>query len=447
MIWIAADALKAPLPISWTAQKDSNGRIFYYNHLTNQSKLEHPLDPHFRKLRDKYRQSHFRRSLLPVLQESHDNYSFMSSSPIQYKDDNRSNNLSSKHSGDTNKNNIYNNTNFQEVGKQEQQRFKKRPQTATALNHQNKNIVVDNDKQIFVTTANHNPSSSSRMKLKSASDFASHHTAAAFMDAKPTTLYTSLTSTTNRPTTAPQSTHSYQNTTTSITNNSFISSSNNNMNNNNIFNNINSPLHQLVDKSTSTPMKSSVEAIYTTGDTSMSHYGVPALRPRTGHVTTKLSAVDRALNINKLFGETTYVSSPTKRNNDKNKFIQDKPIMSQTTTISSSLSPSSLLIRPSTSINRIMIPYEGAAEISFKSLHRPSTSKINKTLKPIMNKNSISSSSLLSRNLKATSPKRSIRALNYNLQIDSIEKQAKLYDMFEGNIIEKLDHALNRRKM
>ena len=56
MIWIAADALKAPLPISWTAQKDSNGRIFFYNHLTNQSKLEHPLDPHFRKLRDKYRQ-------------------------------------------------------------------------------------------------------------------------------------------------------------------------------------------------------------------------------------------------------------------------------------------------------------------------------------------------------------------------------------------------------
>jgi hypothetical protein len=56
MIWIAADALKAPLPINWTAQKDSNGRIFFYNHLTNQSKLEHPLDPHFRKLRDKYRQ-------------------------------------------------------------------------------------------------------------------------------------------------------------------------------------------------------------------------------------------------------------------------------------------------------------------------------------------------------------------------------------------------------
>jgi hypothetical protein len=453
MIWIAADALKAPLPISWTAQKDSNGRIFYYNHLTNQSKLEHPLDPHFRKLRDKYRQSHFRRSLLPVLQDSHDNHNFLSSSPIQFKDKNRSNKSYDKNSVDSHKilSSQYN-ADFQEVGKQEQQqRFKKRPQTAAGtVNHQNKNIVVDNDKQIFVTTVNHNPLSSSRLKLKSASDFASHDTAAAFMDSKPTTLNTSLTSTTHRPTTAPQSTHSYQNTSTSTTNNSFISASNNNMNNSNIIYKNNSssstsPLHQL-DKST--PMKSSVEAIYTTGDTSLSHYGVPALRPRTSsHVTTKLSAVDRALNINKLFGETTYLSSPTIRNKGKNRFIQEKPIMSQTTTISSSLSPSSLLIRPSTSINRSMTPYEGGAEISFKSLHRPSTSKLNKTLKPIMNKNSISSSSLLSRKLKATSPKRSFRALNYNLQIDSIEKQAKLYDMFEGNIIEKLDHALNRRKL
>ena len=56
MLWIAVDALKAPLPISWTAQKDSQGRTYFYNHLTNQSKWEHPLDPHFRKLRDNYRQ-------------------------------------------------------------------------------------------------------------------------------------------------------------------------------------------------------------------------------------------------------------------------------------------------------------------------------------------------------------------------------------------------------
>jgi len=57
LLWIAADALKAPLPMSWTVQKDKQGRTFFFNHITNQSRWDHPLDPHFRKLRDKYRQS------------------------------------------------------------------------------------------------------------------------------------------------------------------------------------------------------------------------------------------------------------------------------------------------------------------------------------------------------------------------------------------------------
>ena len=57
LIWIAADALKAPLPVSWSAQRDTKDRVFFYNHLTNQSTWDHPLDPHFRQLRDKYRQS------------------------------------------------------------------------------------------------------------------------------------------------------------------------------------------------------------------------------------------------------------------------------------------------------------------------------------------------------------------------------------------------------
>lgn len=56
MIWIASDALRAPLPLNWTVKKDSQGRTYFFNHLTNQSKWEHPLDPHFRNLRDKYRQ-------------------------------------------------------------------------------------------------------------------------------------------------------------------------------------------------------------------------------------------------------------------------------------------------------------------------------------------------------------------------------------------------------
>lgn len=56
MIWIAVDALKAPLPVSWTAETDNTGRTYFHNIVTNQSKWEHPLDPHFRKLRDQCRE-------------------------------------------------------------------------------------------------------------------------------------------------------------------------------------------------------------------------------------------------------------------------------------------------------------------------------------------------------------------------------------------------------
>jgi Ca2+-binding EF-hand superfamily protein len=56
MIWIAVDALRAPLPVNWTVQKDPEGRNYFYNILTHQSRWEHPLDPHFRNLRDRYRQ-------------------------------------------------------------------------------------------------------------------------------------------------------------------------------------------------------------------------------------------------------------------------------------------------------------------------------------------------------------------------------------------------------
>eukprot|EP01039_Chlorochromonas_danica_P007340 gene7340-8122_t len=58
MLWIVADALKAPLPVNWIAGRDEEqGRIFFHNRLTGESRWDHPLDPHFRKLRDKYRQS------------------------------------------------------------------------------------------------------------------------------------------------------------------------------------------------------------------------------------------------------------------------------------------------------------------------------------------------------------------------------------------------------
>ena len=55
LLWIAVDALKAPLPLSWTAQSDSFGRTFFYNSITRESSWDHPLDPYFRNLRDKYR--------------------------------------------------------------------------------------------------------------------------------------------------------------------------------------------------------------------------------------------------------------------------------------------------------------------------------------------------------------------------------------------------------
>lgn len=56
IVWIAEDALRAPLPgLEWTVKHDNAGRIFFHNTLTNESKWDHPLDYHFRKLRDKYR--------------------------------------------------------------------------------------------------------------------------------------------------------------------------------------------------------------------------------------------------------------------------------------------------------------------------------------------------------------------------------------------------------
>jgi len=55
LLWIAVDALKAPLPVSWAAQSDASGRVFFYNHVTRESSWDHPLDPYFRNMRDKYR--------------------------------------------------------------------------------------------------------------------------------------------------------------------------------------------------------------------------------------------------------------------------------------------------------------------------------------------------------------------------------------------------------
>jgi len=55
LLWIVRDALNAPLPAQWVVLKDSKGKAFYYNRTSNQSRWDHPLDPHFRKLRDQHR--------------------------------------------------------------------------------------------------------------------------------------------------------------------------------------------------------------------------------------------------------------------------------------------------------------------------------------------------------------------------------------------------------
>ncbi|CAM9471770.1 unnamed protein product [Scytosiphon promiscuus] len=50
LLWIAADALAAPLPNGWVMHQGEEGRWFYHNELTGQSRWDHPLDPHFRQI-------------------------------------------------------------------------------------------------------------------------------------------------------------------------------------------------------------------------------------------------------------------------------------------------------------------------------------------------------------------------------------------------------------
>ena len=65
LLWIVRDALNAPLPAQWAVLNDSKGKAFYYNRSTNQSRWDHPLDPHFRKLRDQHRAQYSYPSQLP----------------------------------------------------------------------------------------------------------------------------------------------------------------------------------------------------------------------------------------------------------------------------------------------------------------------------------------------------------------------------------------------
>merc|ERR1719223_2372577 len=53
LLWIAVEALEAPLPSDWTEHFDSNERVFYYNATMRVSSWTHPLE---QKYRDTYKQ-------------------------------------------------------------------------------------------------------------------------------------------------------------------------------------------------------------------------------------------------------------------------------------------------------------------------------------------------------------------------------------------------------
>merc|ERR1719353_911081 len=49
LLWIAVEALEAPLPSDWTEHFDSNDRVFYYNASTRVSSWTHPLEHIYRE--------------------------------------------------------------------------------------------------------------------------------------------------------------------------------------------------------------------------------------------------------------------------------------------------------------------------------------------------------------------------------------------------------------
>ncbi|KAL0252205.1 hypothetical protein GEMRC1_001417 [Eukaryota sp. GEM-RC1] len=49
LLWIAKEGINAPLPDGWTAYKHHAESVYYFNHLTQESYWEHPLDAHFKE--------------------------------------------------------------------------------------------------------------------------------------------------------------------------------------------------------------------------------------------------------------------------------------------------------------------------------------------------------------------------------------------------------------
>merc|ERR1712159_328190 len=49
LLWIATEALEAPLPSDWTEHFDSNDRVFYYHATQRVSSWTHPLEHIYRE--------------------------------------------------------------------------------------------------------------------------------------------------------------------------------------------------------------------------------------------------------------------------------------------------------------------------------------------------------------------------------------------------------------
>ena len=63
LLWIAEEALEAPLPSEWTENIDSSDRVYYYNQTTKGTSLTHPLENLYR---DAYKTIvHFRGAMSP----------------------------------------------------------------------------------------------------------------------------------------------------------------------------------------------------------------------------------------------------------------------------------------------------------------------------------------------------------------------------------------------
>ncbi|EKX41766.1 hypothetical protein GUITHDRAFT_48426, partial [Guillardia theta CCMP2712] len=49
-LWIAVEAMIAPLPKNWSEHEARDGRVYFYNRRTDHTQWEHPMDEYHRSL-------------------------------------------------------------------------------------------------------------------------------------------------------------------------------------------------------------------------------------------------------------------------------------------------------------------------------------------------------------------------------------------------------------